>query len=271
MDLFIIGNGFDLAHGLKTTYSDFRTFLEINDPGYLHRFEELFNEYRYEQYYLWSDFEEHICFPEHKNVQRLKELISYVERLHIKLREWIETIKLNTQERMSSKINPESDDIFISFNYTMMLEELYEIDEKNIWHIHGSIKEKERNLIIGHYNIPNFEHIKHMYYGEKLEDDEHDIYEQAFYYQTKTLKYDHFIPFSNVLKNINQVHIIGHSLGFADEPFFYQLGEMVGENVDWNVYYYDEPYGYRLNMLFPIAQIAPNIKDLPLKTILDLA
>lgn len=31
--LFIIGNGFDIAHGLKTTYNDFKDFLLSNYPG----------------------------------------------------------------------------------------------------------------------------------------------------------------------------------------------------------------------------------------------
>ena len=33
MNLFIIGNGFDLAHGLKTGYTDFKEYLgEHNKP-----------------------------------------------------------------------------------------------------------------------------------------------------------------------------------------------------------------------------------------------
>ena len=32
MKLFIIGNGFDLAHGLKTSYEDFRAYLQEEYP-----------------------------------------------------------------------------------------------------------------------------------------------------------------------------------------------------------------------------------------------
>lgn len=39
MDLFIIGNGFDLAHGLKTQYWNFREFLEWRDLNFLIQFE----------------------------------------------------------------------------------------------------------------------------------------------------------------------------------------------------------------------------------------
>lgn len=41
--LYIVGNGFDRAHGLKTSYWDFRTFLEENHFDFLWRFEKLYN------------------------------------------------------------------------------------------------------------------------------------------------------------------------------------------------------------------------------------
>ena len=41
-ELFIIGNGFDLAHDLKTGYWDFRDYLEKTDEDFLYEFEKLF-------------------------------------------------------------------------------------------------------------------------------------------------------------------------------------------------------------------------------------
>ena len=41
--LYIIGNGFDIAHGLDTSYWSFRTFLDNHYPDYLYQFEELYN------------------------------------------------------------------------------------------------------------------------------------------------------------------------------------------------------------------------------------
>ena len=40
MKLFIIGNGFDLAHGLKTSFYDFRSFLLNAHPDFLSQFED---------------------------------------------------------------------------------------------------------------------------------------------------------------------------------------------------------------------------------------
>ncbi|MER2149505.1 MAG: AbiH family protein, partial [Ruminococcus sp.] len=39
-NLYVLGNGFDLAHGLKTRYWDFRTFLDKNHSEFLTEFEK---------------------------------------------------------------------------------------------------------------------------------------------------------------------------------------------------------------------------------------
>lgn len=74
--LFIIGNGFDIAHGLPTRYLDFREFLEKNDFSFFERVFEIYkysfrrkihpvtheilnlnNEVKDEYGLLWQDFE----------------------------------------------------------------------------------------------------------------------------------------------------------------------------------------------------------------------
>lgn len=41
MKLYIIGNGFDLNHGRKTSYRNYRDFLEENYPEIIRKFEAL--------------------------------------------------------------------------------------------------------------------------------------------------------------------------------------------------------------------------------------
>lgn len=56
--IFIIGNGFDLAHGMATRYSDFREWLVEN--GRIDVIEELQSAYPTRMggdFLLWSDFE----------------------------------------------------------------------------------------------------------------------------------------------------------------------------------------------------------------------
>lgn len=80
--LYIIGNGFDLAHDLKTSYWAFRTFLEKIDYEFLDRFEKMYGYYQpdFSEYgcteatqkkwednlysTLWKDFEKRIGEPD---------------------------------------------------------------------------------------------------------------------------------------------------------------------------------------------------------------
>lgn len=56
MDILLIGNGFDLEHGLPTKYSDFLTFCQKIKPIYLFRSEpqqyDVYSEMQYEQEHL---------------------------------------------------------------------------------------------------------------------------------------------------------------------------------------------------------------------------
>lgn len=79
--LYIIGNGFDVAHGLRTDYWKLRTYLEIEHPYFLNVFESLYNiqplddtepwytekaQERWRQSVdnaLWSTFEEKMGYP----------------------------------------------------------------------------------------------------------------------------------------------------------------------------------------------------------------
>lgn len=64
MKLYIIGNGFDIGHGIPCKYSDFYTYLERNREDVL----EEMGQYYYvdSDSELWSDFErgleEGICY-----------------------------------------------------------------------------------------------------------------------------------------------------------------------------------------------------------------
>jgi hypothetical protein len=55
--LFIIGNGFDLHHGMKTSYWNFRDYLSVTGTEIL-RTMELFNMFQED---LWSDFEANLA------------------------------------------------------------------------------------------------------------------------------------------------------------------------------------------------------------------
>ena len=41
--LYIIGNGFDMHHGIKSSYSNYRGWLEENDPDLYERLREYYD------------------------------------------------------------------------------------------------------------------------------------------------------------------------------------------------------------------------------------
>ena len=66
MKLYIIGNGFDLAHRLPTQYWDFRTYLENLYPDFLNSFEQHYYIYpkdadEYKKNLLWNSFESNLA------------------------------------------------------------------------------------------------------------------------------------------------------------------------------------------------------------------
>lgn len=191
MRLFIIGNGFDIDHGLCSKYSYFKEYLintylptlnrdyitypnvylapdggEIVDPNSSSQILYcLINDISLES--NWGDFEE--CLG-HLDYYRVLELVEkdeekpshYYYNIEDIVRdldsslffsvseifcEWVETIDLSSAYK---KYNLSSSDLFLSFNYTPLLEDVYKINPDRICHIHGSIN--ERICIIGHGN-----------------------------------------------------------------------------------------------------------------------
>ena len=64
-DLYIIGNGFDLHHGVKSSYNHFKKWLEKNDQDLLLEMEVLWNN----NFQLWSDFERALGDIDYKYVK----------------------------------------------------------------------------------------------------------------------------------------------------------------------------------------------------------
>lgn len=170
--LFIIGNGFDIAHGLPTRYLDFREFLEKNDFSFFERVFEIYkysfrrkihpvtheilnlnNEVKDEYGLLWQDFEinmgninENIIPNEYefrlewkdKYDDQVREIIDQdikktfyevYEHLQDKLDEWISNIDITNLTKKSLLINKKNYDLYLNFNYTRVLEEVYNIEE----------------------------------------------------------------------------------------------------------------------------------------------
>ncbi|CEN26836.1 bacteriophage abortive infection AbiH family protein [Paraclostridium sordellii] len=272
MNLFIIGNGFDLAHGLPTSYGDFRDYLEDVDWSYLESLEEMYgftigSSRELVKNYLWRDFETNLSNIDETSIIEQGENIElglewedigvedtlydywegqyrFIERLNDFVMSWIKQVDIDIP-RITDSIDTE--DLFITFNYTLLLEKVYGIDKYNILHIHGSIDEDDNSPVIGHGNKDKIIEIQEIYTeaGEKFYEKKSAIYSAVANYYTRTLKdVDYFIRtnkyFFRRLKDVESIYIIGHSLGEVDIPYFREIYNNVSEDTIWNVYYYSE-------------------------------
>lgn len=153
--LYIIGNGFDLHHGLNTSYLNFRDYCVRNAPSLWKNLSEIYGD-KINHDMWWSDFENKLG-----NINYTSLALSYnglamgeqkVQNLFKGMLpplfgKWIKQIRRHPQ--MDTNLNIDTESLFFTFNYTLVLEEVYHIDENNVWHIHNSVKNPD-NIIIGH-------------------------------------------------------------------------------------------------------------------------
>ena len=156
--LYIIGNGFDLHHNLNTSYEDFRDSF-VNHNRYLSSVLLSLYGTKTEQDMWWSSFEEMLSKIDYLSLLSssngfvlgpIKSNAFFTNNLPVFFEEWIKSIDVNIAPDKELMIDPEAQ--FFTFNYTMLLEKVYGLNECQIWHIHGSLLDHNRGtkLIIGH-------------------------------------------------------------------------------------------------------------------------
>ena len=153
--LYIIGNGFDLHHGLRTSYTDFREYIKQKCSYLWNLLSDIYGDALYDNMW-WCNFEEMLAQINFLHLMKSKNreaLGSMKIRNLLKgslpplLGSWIKKIGCNVDPDHSLGIN--LNPLFFSFNYTMLLEIVYGVKEDNVWHIHDSIKRPD-DIVIGH-------------------------------------------------------------------------------------------------------------------------
>ena len=264
MKLYIIGNGFDIAHDIKCKYGDFKDYLGDNHPNY---YESISHGYAGSNY-LWKDFENELpsCAThieewglEMGNSMReeidydpmddmgiglwLDNQYKFLNELPKYLRFWVQSIDINKKP----KFKIEKDALFLTFNYTATLEKIYSIERDNINHIHGFVENKNELLIIGHCDQDTISEAlnKKLNAEEQFEDCAISTFDRVAQYCETTLKRTNYIIeansyFFNHLSHIDEIVIIGHSLNEVDMPYFRKVLQSVSPNAVWTACYHDD-------------------------------
>ncbi len=302
MKLFIIGNGFDIGHGLPTRYWDFRNYLENIYPDFLLNFESHYYIYpnmsdNEKSMLLWNELESNIANIDEDVIiqdgvsiemnlesgdvgiedtlyKYFSEEYKYINLLTKYLKQWIRTIKIRDTPKKSSLIT--SDVVYITFNYTAVLENVYGILPSNIIHIHGSLREYDIDPVLGHGNNERIEQIhKKIEEAERLFDEKWlsicRVVED--YYRTTYKNVSRYVTALSKFHNmfIDEICVIGHSLSGVDKEYFRSIDRSTKNTLIWKVFYYDTNEIEKLqNNLIESGVDISRIKMIPSSEFYDL-
>lgn len=144
------------------------------------------------------------------------------------------------------------DALYINFNYTAVLETVYKISEEKIIHIHGSLRERYGEPVLGHGNITRIEKIQEKReVAERLFDEKKiSICNAVKDYYLRTYKDIHKYMHRLLLlteKEVDEIITIGHSLAGVDIPYFRNIDMFTSRKANWKVYYYKDCERERMN------------------------
>lgn len=251
--IYVVGNGFDLHHSLPTNYTDFRNYMiSSGKSSTVNRFEEISGISYIES--PWSDLEESIgeldweqlvhhygdLLPNYSDENpkwhdfeyEINDKMSSISEMSSYISEWISSIDIMSASRKEFTFN--DNDLFLSFNYTMVLEKLYGVSEDSILHIHGSIDGEKP--VFGHKFVEKL----------KIDLSEHDNtifirggqenYNSWIERTEKCtdLQLSRHIEFFDLMHDTSNVVLMGHSLGDVDDCY---INKIIQESPDakWTI------------------------------------
>lgn len=261
MKLYIIGNGFDLHFKLPTMVDDFKAIL-ANKRVYdfcsaLDFFEGYgvdWNEYESSLADIdIDDFaEDHIASPDYTSDYEsdrdwgITNIEYHVDYLNKAINESLEEMSKAANEKLERVRLSEKDEKLIeggeiiSFNYTSTIERLY---HRDCFHIHGFCERGEL-LVFGYQN--SYEtRIERELNSDREEDHDYYIDTQKeeiidFYHSwKKKLRMAELKSYLSRLIGIDEVVVLGHSMGEVDSEYF-ELIERMLNPVKWIVYYHND-------------------------------
>lgn len=251
--LYVIGNGFDLHHHIPSGYSDFHNWLEKNMPELYNQLIEFFPQSNLDKW--WSDFEKNLASLDafsiayNKTIENIPNVTSdnfsesewyaaenaverqineFYDNLTCAFRNWVQSLP---QGNIQKKIKIHSAAVFLNFNYTNTLEEIYKIKPNNILHIHGNAKKRHEQLVFGHgTNLKSLsKRIGKVYIDSSTTD---YIFQRArdssiIEIHKRRKKIEKLIKENSswfkTLCSIKHVYIYGFSFSVIDLPYIYEM------------------------------------------------
>lgn len=265
--LVIIGNGFDLASGIKSSYSDFKQWLQMS--GKYHHLIGLMDTFFSNQRDVWGDIEKALgeydedsileyCKPDEeidydhptRSMAAVEDSPEWIfkpvlDEFIEAFKDWVDSINIANAEKVREL---PAECKYLTFNYTETLEVIYGIPASNILHIHGS-RILDNEYIIGHNNFRNPD--------EAYNDESQMLYLQETWskiigWMNGLVKDSTFIirqntDFFSGLSDIEQIVVYGHSFYEVDWAYMKEIVKQVGTDIPWTVSYHSSKDLERIN------------------------
>ena len=282
--LYIIGNGFDLAHNLGSSYYDFHDWLNgtnyiqdnpSDDGNFLSIVDEILAFAGDREYDSWRDFENalgeidlesylnSIASQYNPGIEEMGDLSDYVyshvdlfstqlglDNVGERFAEWARTIPVYHDCRPVYEDDIDENGLFLTFNYTDTLEKVYQIKPSNVLHMHGSASKAGSPIIVGH---------KKTYDVSKLQEWEKKAFGKDagiatllvgalnnLRKDTTTIISDHKQWFDDLRDSgIEEIYLYGLSFGEVDDEYYKKIHEVL-PNAKWIFAVY-KPKKYGVN------------------------
>lgn len=264
--LYIIGNGFDCAHNLETSYRYFYDWLMKNGhKDFVDTIEGIANtkdkdsltKERLRIKLLWTDFEAALGridastaikwlkekygdvytnpAAREKALEKVRKTVDNVEPL---MKQWAESIDISKAERI---YNLSKESRYLTFNYTLTLEKRYGINN-HILHIHGKVKDKDKandkdeQIIVGCEEEQTRTSIEADLRKRRVDTGLNEEFNR--FNKPSDLLMEGELSFFNSLSEITRVVVLGHSLSDIDKKYLQQVALTVSNDAHWHFFTY---------------------------------
>lgn len=244
MKLVILGNGFDLHHGYKTSFSHFRNHLLnseketdkklITDVDIVLKSQKV----NLEEGILWNDFERIIgkimnTGSNNKigDIELLDLIEDFTENFYFYLKDEMKNEKFTKNKKIDDEIKNASS--ILTFNYTNLYKPYLNNSETDVFHIHGNLSEQNLPLIGYYYEgIISSNHSDYLLrYKDKAFHKPAIAFKQneSNNLDIKILEY-----YKKWLNKISEIVFIGYSFGESDSHIYKILNKILVYQSQYN-------------------------------------
>lgn len=266
--LFVIGNGFDLHHGIPSRFSDFGRSVAKTKPEIM----RLICKYLIVDDDFWNCFEARLatfdaCYLidhaeqflasygaedwsdafHHDFVYEIEQVVAGLSyQLRAQFAAWIRALPIPDAGSVSLVRSIDPTARFLSFNYTTTLQQLYDVPDQNVLYIHGRSSDPDDEIVLGHgWQRPPEEMLSRdvdedtdtrVAGGYRLIDE----YFADTFKPTELIIERHRAQFDG-LRDVSEVFVLGHSLADVDAPYLREIIGRILPSASWTVSCYLEP------------------------------